>query len=510
MSYKKYKWEVAAHDYNSPFLRSWIWTKSFYYYSTLLKVDRPILGIFSRNNQIEYLTDFSTWMNTHEKLKSRVIKDYKRFEKLINDSVVWGEKMNAWTEVNIFKKDLSKLSNKKLFLLLEKFAEMQAKEYAYGTALPILDFSNFSFIEGNLSRYLKGSVPAREYQEYYLTFTEPLYNSFAQDQEEDLLKLMAEFWSNKKWLSDVRKMDLASIQKGYPKFYNKLSKHAQKHGWVYYVYMGPAFSEKEFYGFIVDFVAKGISPKKHLEELAKKRKNIKDKRKKYIEKLKPQGLDRFVLEIAANVVWAKPRRKDYQSKSYYHVEKLCKEIAKRLYVSLDQIRSCPFDMIEKSLNGKKIDWSITNTIKGIHACLPNDDGTVTILMGKEAEQFSQKAVKRTEVKIDLTKIKELSGTTACSGRASGTVKIINVPEDMVKMNQGDILVSTATTPSVVPAMKKASAILTDEGGLTCHAAIVSREMGTPCVVGLKIATKFLKDGDLVEVDAGKGIVKKVK
>ena len=78
------------------------------------------------------------------------------------------------------------------------------------------------------------------------------------------------------------------------------------------------------------------------------------------------------------------------------------------------------------------------------------------------------------------------------------------------MNYGDVLVSVATTPSIVTAMKKAAAIVTDQGGLTCHAAIVSRELGVPCVVGTKIATASLKDGDLVEVDAMKGIVRKLE
>ena len=59
-------------------------------------------------------------------------------------------------------------------------------------------------------------------------------------------------------------------------------------------------------------------------------------------------------------------------------------------------------------------------------------------------------------------------------------------------------------------MRRAKAIITDEGGLTCHAAIISRELGIPCIIGTKIATKVLKDGDMVEVDANKGIVKKIK
>ena len=66
-----------------------------------------------------------------------------------------------------------------------------------------------------------------------------------------------------------------------------------------------------------------------------------------------------------------------------------------------------------------------------------------------------------------------------------------------------------TFPSFIAAMEKAAAFVTDEGGILCHAAIVSREMNKPCVIATKIATKIFKDGDLVEVDADKGVVRKV-
>jgi len=107
----------------------------------------------------------------------------------------------------------------------------------------------------------------------------------------------------------------------------------------------------------------------------------------------------------------------------------------------------------------------------------------------------------------LENLKELKGTTACPGRVKGRAKIINDAADMPKMEYDDILVSVSTTPNIVAAMKKAAAIVTDEGGLTCHAAIVSREFDIPCVVGVKYGTKILKDGDLVEVDADSGIIK---
>jgi pyruvate,water dikinase len=92
----------------------------------------------------------------------------------------------------------------------------------------------------------------------------------------------------------------------------------------------------------------------------------------------------------------------------------------------------------------------------------------------------------------------------------GTVRIIRNPfEDVQNMQQGDVLVAGMTSPEFIIAMKKAVAIVTDHGGITSHAAIVSRELGIPCVVGTKLATQIFKDGDRVEVDAMKGIVKKL-
>lgn len=82
--------------------------------------------------------------------------------------------------------------------------------------------------------------------------------------------------------------------------------------------------------------------------------------------------------------------------------------------------------------------------------------------------------------------------------------------DLGKVKAGDIIVAVTIHPDYVPAMQKAAAIITDEGGITSHAAIVARELGLPCIVGTKSATKSLKDGDMVEIDATAGLVRKLK
>lgn len=103
----------------------------------------------------------------------------------------------------------------------------------------------------------------------------------------------------------------------------------------------------------------------------------------------------------------------------------------------------------------------------------------------------------------------VSGQSAYPGFAKGIARIILNPKN-AKFNNGDILITGMTRPEFLPLMKKAAAIVTDAGGVLCHAAIVAREMKKPCVIGTQIATKVLKDGDLVEVDANKGIVKKIR
>jgi phosphoenolpyruvate synthase/pyruvate phosphate dikinase len=105
---------------------------------------------------------------------------------------------------------------------------------------------------------------------------------------------------------------------------------------------------------------------------------------------------------------------------------------------------------------------------------------------------------------------ELKGFAANSGEYTGTAKIVLNTDDFHKMNSGDVLVSTMTTPDFVVLMQKSGAIVTDIGGMLSHASIVSRELKKPCIIGTRFATQTINDGDLVEVDANKGIVKILK
>ncbi len=123
----------------------------------------------------------------------------------------------------------------------------------------------------------------------------------------------------------------------------------------------------------------------------------------------------------------------------------------------------------------------------------------TLNTGKGKSNKKDEAFKTAEVPI-------LNGAGASPGIGSGSVKVLKSPKEIGKVKEGDVLVAEMTSPDYVPAMKKAAAIVTDEGGQTSHAAIVSRELGIPCVVGTKDATKVLKDDMVVTVDGSEGSV----
>lgn len=143
------------------------------------------------------------------------------------------------------------------------------------------------------------------------------------------------------------------------------------------------------------------------------------------------------------------------------------------------------------------------------------DGTLYIVQSrpittlKKMEEEREKEEKEVGEMVNIEEANVIvRGFGASPGVGKGNVSIITDVSEIDKVKKGDVLVTKMTTPDYVVGMRKASAIVTDAGGMTCHAAIVSREMGIPCVVGTKDATTVLKDGEFITVDATHGMVYK--
>ncbi|MFA6099730.1 MAG: PEP-utilizing enzyme [Patescibacteria group bacterium] len=200
-------------------------------------------------------------------------------------------------------------------------------------------------------------------------------------------------------------------------------------------------------------------------------------------------------------------RKGVYQRSYLAMDKVMAEIAKRLDLDLKSVKFMLFEEIEDALlNRRQTLYKPIVAQRLERCCLVAENGEFKIYQGQTCDEQITKLIGKHPADVKSENVKELKGSVAYTGHAKGIVKIVLVAEDVDKVNEGDILVSSATNPDLIVAMKRAAAFVTDTGGITSHAAIVARELKKPCVVGTGKATRVLKDGDMVEVDADKGIV----
>ncbi len=227
--------------------------------------------------------------------------------------------------------------------------------------------------------------------------------------------------------------------------------------------------------------------------------------KQVLKLLRPDKEEKKFLSLAPYIVFFKDWRDDVRRSHAYYWSFLFEKIGKKFMVETDDVGYLTLDEIESSLREDKLDEESIRHRKTSASAVIERDGKVVVInspLPKEIDEIIST--------VDATR-KDLSvrGKIAQKGLARGVVRIIRSYHDIKHVQEGDILVANTTHPNYLPAMQKAAAFITNEGGAISHAAIVAREMKKPCIVGTGNATKILKDGDLVEVDANKGIVRKI-
>ena len=244
----------------------------------------------------------------------------------------------------------------------------------------------------------------------------------------------------------------------------------------------------------------------HVKQIKKKKKQSEISYQSLLKKLKIKPKDKKVLDTAKRFAYIKDLRDDFRRKAVYYAQtSLFKEIAKRMGIALQDLSYLQEKDIINFLDAGNKVMNIKERKNGF-VMFFNSNKELTCVSGNE--------VKITMRKLDLSAredyFTEIRGVTASNGIAQGRVTIVKGVKDLYKVKKGDVLVAVTTHPDYVPAMQKVVAIVTDEGGLTSHAAIVARELSVPCIVGTKNASKILKDNDKVEVDANMGLVRKLK
>ncbi len=349
----------------------------------------------------------------------------------------------------------------------------------YGMIAPIVEME-FGGITKELEKVLEKIPDVKTRNEYIALLSYRYEESYDQKAEKDLARIAEKDYTD-----------------------TDLQVFVEEWGWIWFGYQGPEYTIEN-----ARAAVEGISnPKEHINHIDTALQRNQQKKEKVLQELDLTEDEQHVVNVAEWIVYGKYLRAKMMALMDFTLTKLLKYFAIREGLSMKQVGVCTATEIVAYLDsGQFPDVDELNQRLKYALLISRADGD-TILTGDEGRKWVEDHAHIEEVD---TNVSEIVGQVACPGPLiSGTVKIVNLHTEMDKFNEGDILVSIATTPDIVPVMKKAAAIVTNMGGLTCHAAIVSRELNVPCIIGTKIATKVLKNGDYVEVDATNGIVKKL-
>jgi len=210
------------------------------------------------------------------------------------------------------------------------------------------------------------------------------------------------------------------------------------------------------------------------------------------------------IKLLREFVFLRTYRIEMNSQSNFYLKPFLREISERGKISVRQLATMLSDEIKTMLLEGKFPNSVNFKDREEHAVFWLNNAKYHYAFGSKAKTIISKQI--FNIKKD-NKPLFVKGATASRGKTiTGNVRLVN-KNNMNEFKRGEILVTTMTSPELVPAMHKAVGIITDEGGVTCHAAIVSREFNIPCIVGTGNATKVFKDGDFIEVNTEFGTAK---
>ena len=433
-------------------------------------------------------TDFDILCEKLDRLFNADVNFFDKFAKIEMDIV---DEVNKYIDY-LKDKNLSQLDSNELINEFKRFNNLYIKSFIAGMTRP----------EDYLTKTLEEELINQKYNKNDIdnifakisTCPNEIPLSYSEEPL-DLLKIALES-KNKNNIDEL------------------IVKHIEKYAWI----KGPlefedtCFTKEDYLERLNNLANDTIEEK--IENILQVRKNNDIK---YISILKQYSLSTKILKLIEAIrkfIFLRTYTTEYSDKLFYagrHT--IFKEITKRTNVIDSDLIMLTDKEILDIINSGTMSPEITSILedrkKGF--AMIWIDGIVTTVFGDESIDIQNEIAKEFKTTDDTYDNEDIIiGDIANKGKAKGIAKILTSYNDVYKVQKGDIIVATMTTPDYIFAMEKAAGFITDEGGITCHAAILSREFNVPCIVGTIDATKKIKDGDLIEIDAYNGKIYKIK
>lgn len=442
--------------------------RAFVFYSILLNASEAIQDIVITLNHGESkrfipVNQFETFI---EDTFKKIITDPSWVIDANTKCVEQGEKLFKLGK-RILNEDLLEKKDDELIDLHSQFVALQEAVHFLPYIAARVDL-NKQLFTGYLKDLLKNATNEDDdtVMEFFTTCTTPHQLSFGQKERLDLIQLATE-------------------EKG-------LLDHIKKWEWLGYGYNGPVYD--------VSFFKKRLSDLDNVGESVQMYKNWENIISQKQEKIyKSYAVDKHIqkmFEVAQSIVYTKDYKNAAIFFACYIQDIMQKEIARRLHITTLQGNHLTPDELYHALENKNVDLDKVNDRITFSVITKNG-----IYTGNEAHSIF--ASMEIEQNIEDS---NLIGVVAFPGNVRGIVKIIKNDEDLQNVKNGDIIVAQTIFPWFLPAIRRAKAVISVSGGITCHAAIVARELEKPTLVGVKNALKQLQDGEEIEFNTTKGII----
>lgn len=431
--------------------------------------------------------DSKSFENNLKPYKKKVIDDLKKLERICSQ-------------------DLSMLPNKKL---ASDFIKAR-KCFVFNRGMDFYCWYFETFFTPDVEKIISKKTGKTTGESYNLiiSLTSPWKKTKTFEEKNNFFQLLLEIKKNKALNASFSKETAKEkiLKKDFPLFYKKFLTHLNSYSFIPVLVNNPPLS--------MDFLLKELSTESnkslkeiqkdkahHSVSLAKNKKNF----HKAIKLLKPSSSERQLINDLLEAAFIRTETNIYLSLFSFKFRPMLEEIAKRLHVSVSNLKLLTPQEIVQLL--REDSFPNKNTL------IARNEFTALLWIQRNNYLFTGKKARKLFNLVsssDLTPTDFLTGIPASLGKAIGTAKVLTDSSKIGIVEKGDILIAPATSIDFVPAMKKASAIITEFGGITSHAAIVSRELNIPCIVGVSNATKLLSSGERIEVNAVKGIIKRIK
>jgi phosphohistidine swiveling domain-containing protein len=472
---------LPAHFYTVDFVQQ-LWNgwgdyAGFYYRFYVFEIRNGYLKVL-------YFADEQTALRNH--YFSLLEKDAHFLEKHYVD---WSESCRP-LEVSITDLEQALKENNFSQILKNYKAFAEAYLFEYSLSAPVQEAFGFQpelWINPEIEAYCEKH--GLDLQSTFTLLTSPIVLSFIAEEELELLKLA--LW--KKPAQDNQDAE----------YRIRLAAHQKKWFWLRNNYLTIETQSESFFDErMAAFEKRDIE---HLQDEITRIENSPKKKQEEKEQLLALHTpsDKLGLYIRINEKFAEMQdvRKAFVLRANHYHKLFLQRVSEELFVPLEELWFYAYQEVLEAIEQKHFLPSVVVEKRRQAMFIGKSKDEQVILAGEEASVLIDRLEK---VRTQETDIR---GLVAYKGKVTGVVKIVLRVEDLSKVEVGDVMVSSMTRPEMTGAMQRAAAFVTDEGGITCHAAIIARELKKPCIIGTKVATKLLKDGDLVEVDANAGIVR---